>query len=155
MVDKSVFIKIGMQNVNIKDLTEASEVIKYLIKKYSASEIIKKTGVDKNVLYRLEHQQNITLENWLKIKRCFPELFVPDNTEIGEIPIMGQLTGNKVLPLNPAQPKIFNAPKKLLKIGLHVLHILIINLMLLLVQFVYFLLEELMTLKLINNVLID
>ena len=25
---------------------------------------------------------------------------------------MGQLTGNKVLPLNPAQPKIFNAPKK-------------------------------------------
>ena len=112
MVDKSVFIKLGMQNVNIKDLTEASEVIKFLIKKYSASEIIKKTGVDKNVLYRLEHQQNVTLENWLKIKRCFPELFVPDNTEIGEIPIMGQLTGNKVLPLNPAQPKIFNAPKK-------------------------------------------
>ena len=42
MVDKSVFIKLGMQNVNIKDLTEASEVIKFLIKKYTASEIIKK-----------------------------------------------------------------------------------------------------------------
>lgn len=111
-MDKSVLIKLGMQNVKIQTLEEASEVIKYLIKTYSTPEIIKKSGVDKNVLYRLEHKQNVTLDNWLKIKRCFPEVFEETNSAIGEIPIIGQINGNEIVPINPSQPKVFQAPQK-------------------------------------------
>tara|TARA_B100001057_G_scaffold158449_1_gene159025 strand:+ start:1169 stop:1876 length:708 start_codon:yes stop_codon:yes gene_type:complete len=111
-MDKSVLSLLSMQDVNITNLNEASEVVKYLINKYSREEIIKKANIDKNVLYRLEHSQNVTLDNWLKIKRGYPELFIADPVAIGEIPIMGQIVGNKIIPLNPAQPKVFNAPAK-------------------------------------------
>ena len=111
-MDKSVLNLLSMQDVNIKNLDEASEVVKYLISKYSREEIIKKSNIDKNVLYRLEHSQNVTLDNWLKIKRGYPELFIADPVAIGEVPIMGQIVGNKIIPLNPAQPKVFNAPAK-------------------------------------------
>ena len=112
MVDKSVLNLLSMQDVNIQNLDDASDVIKYLIRTHSREEIIKNAGVDKNVLYRLEHNQNVTLDNWLKIKRCYPEVFLPDTTTIGEIPIMGQMTGSEIIPCNPSQPKVFNAPQK-------------------------------------------
>ena len=111
-MDKSVLNLLSMQDVNIQNLDDASDVIKYLIRTHSRENIIKNAGVDKNVLYRLEHNQNVTLDNWLKIKRCYPEVFLPDTTTIGEIPIMGQITGNEIMPCNPSQPKVFNAPQK-------------------------------------------
>lgn len=110
-MNKSVLNLVNMFDVNIQNLDDAKKLINHLIQKYSREEIIKKTGVDKNVLYRLEHNQNITLENFLKIKRCYPEVFIPDNTTVGEIPIMGQMTGNQIIPCNPSQPKVFNAPQ--------------------------------------------
>ena len=103
-----------MSSIDIKELKDASELIKNLVKKYSKPEVIKQTGLDKNVIYRLENQQNVTLENFLAIKRAFPDEF-NNNNEIGEIPIMGEINGSKVLPLNPSQPKHFNAPAKALE----------------------------------------
>ena len=103
-----------MSSIDIKELKDASELIKNLVKKYTKPEIIKQTGLDKNVIYRLENQQNVTLENFLAIKRAFPDEF-NNNNEIGEIPIMGEINGSKVLPLNPSQPKNFNAPAKALE----------------------------------------
>lgn len=103
-----------MSSVDVKELKDASELIKNLIKKYSKSEILKLTGLDKNVIYRLENQQNVTLENFLAIKRAFPEAFT-NNNEIGEISIMGEIRGSKVLPLNPSQPKHFCVPINAIK----------------------------------------
>lgn len=103
-----------MSSVDVKELKDASELIKNLIRKYSKPEVLKLTGLDKNVIYRLENQQNVTLENFLAIKRAFPDDF-NNNNEIGEIPIMGEISGSKVLPLNPSQPKHFNAPAKALE----------------------------------------
>lgn len=111
-MNKPVINSVSMQDVNIQNLDDASDVVKYLIKTHSREEIIKNAGVDKNVLYRLEHNQNVTLENFLKIKRCYPEIFLPDTTTVGEIPIMGQISGSNVLPCNPSQPKVFNALAK-------------------------------------------
>tara|TARA_X000000950_G_scaffold149832_1_gene184714 strand:+ start:150 stop:857 length:708 start_codon:yes stop_codon:yes gene_type:complete len=111
-MDKSVLNLLSMQGVNIQNLDEASEVIKYLIKKHGRKEVILKAEIDKNLLYQLENKQNITLKNWLKIKRAYPELFIVDETATGQIPIMGMIVGNKIIPLNPAQPKVFNAPAK-------------------------------------------
>ena len=102
-----------MSSVDVKELKDASELIKNLIRKYSKQEIIKQTGLDKNVIYRLENKQNVTLDNFLAIKRAFPDEF-NNNNEIGEVPIMGEINGSKVLPLNPSQPKHFNAPAKAL-----------------------------------------
>ena len=49
-------------------LKDASRLIKTLTQKYSHKEVLEKTGLDKNVLYRLENEQNVTLANFLKIK---------------------------------------------------------------------------------------
>ena len=85
-----------MSSVDIKELKDASDLIKNLVKKYSKPEVLKLTGLDKNVIYRLENKQNVTLDNFLAIKRAFPDEF-NNNNEIGEVPIMGEINGSKVV----------------------------------------------------------
>ena len=57
-----------IMNNSPNSLEEFSQFIKELCKEHSQKDIIKKSGIDKNVLYRAIHQQNITLDNYYKIK---------------------------------------------------------------------------------------
>ena len=110
-----------VDNPEINSLEDIAKLVKQLVKDYSSKEVILKSGVDKNVIYRLEHEQNVTLDNYLKIKNAFPEVFKTPNKGTGMIPIVGQIVENietlscKVHPLNPAQPKEFTAPVTLIK----------------------------------------
>ena len=118
MAYKSVENIINMDDVNVKTLKDASALIKFLIKNHSTKEVLQKTGLDKNVIYRLENEQNVTLENFLKIKQAFPDVFDKANVNkgIGKIPIVGQIIGDaKVRTLNPSQPTEFTAPITLIK----------------------------------------
>ena len=55
MAYKSVENIINMDDVNVKTLKDASALIKFLIKNHSTKEVLQKTGLDKNVIYRLEN----------------------------------------------------------------------------------------------------
>lgn len=117
MVLKSVDTR-NMSSVDVKSIKDASRLIKTLTQKYSHKEVLEKTGLDKNVLYRLENEQNVTLANFLKIKQAFPDVFNGSfvNKGIGKIPIIGQIVDDlKVKPLNPSQATNFVAPITLIK----------------------------------------
>jgi hypothetical protein len=88
-------------------LEEFSEFIKELCKEHSHKDIIKKSGIDKNVLYRAINQQNITLDNYYKIKKAYSDQLKSNNTSDGidHLPILGQIVGEtKVKMLNFSQP---------------------------------------------------
>ena len=98
---------------NIQSLKEFSFYIKELTKKYSQKEIIEKSGVDKNVLYRILNQQNITLDNYYKLVKAFPDKLVePSNPDIvSDLPLLGQLVENdKIKVLNLSQPRSVPVP---------------------------------------------
>lgn len=88
-------------------LEEFSQFIKELCKEHSQKDIIKKSGIDKNVLYRAIHQQNITLDNYYKIKKAYSEQLKTNNASDGidHLPVLGQIVGEtKVKMLNFSQP---------------------------------------------------
>ena len=88
-------------------LEEFSNFIKELCKEHSQKDIIEKSGIDKNVLYRAINQQNITLDNYYKIKKAYTEQLITNNTSDGieHLPILGQIVGEtKVKMLNFSQP---------------------------------------------------
>jgi hypothetical protein len=94
-------------------LKEFSEFINKLIKEHGREQIISISGVDKNVLYRASTSQNITLENYYKIKQAFNnQLKTSDNSEfIAPLPILGRITDDtKVSLLNPTQPTSVPVP---------------------------------------------
>ena len=98
---------------NIQSLEAFSAYIKELTKKYSQKEIIEKSGVDKNVLYRILNQQNITLDNYYKLVKAFPDkLAEPTNPDIvSDLPLLGQLIENdKIKVLNLSQPRSVPVP---------------------------------------------
>ena len=91
-----------------KSLKEIAEFFK--TSQISDKEIIAKTGVDKNVLYRIRNAENITLENYLKIRNAFPNVFNdnPKPNTIAEIPVLGQIVGEaKIKTLSITQPNSF------------------------------------------------
>ena len=103
---------------NIQSLEAFSVYIKELIKKYSQKEIIEKAGIDKNVLYRILNQQNITLDNYYKIVNAYPQQAdVPTNKDdISDLPILGQLVENaRVKLLNLSQPRSVPVPTGLIE----------------------------------------
>jgi len=88
-------------------LEEFSNFIKELCKEHSQKDIIKKSGIDKNVLYRAIHQQNITLDNYYKIKKAYSDQLKTNNVSDGidHLPILGQIVGEtKVKMINFSQP---------------------------------------------------
>ena len=93
-------------------LQEFSNFINKLIKEHGREQILNATGIDKNVLYRASNKQNITLENYYKIKQAYSEQLVGmNNTEITNLPILGQIINNdKVRTLNPSQPQSVPVP---------------------------------------------
>ncbi len=96
-----------IMNNSPNSLEEFSQFIKELCKEHSQKDIIKKSGIDKNVLYRAIHQQNITLDNYYKIKKAYNEQLKNINPSDGieNLPILGQIVGEtKVRMLNLAQP---------------------------------------------------
>tara|TARA_Y100001973_G_C5193632_1_gene332657 strand:- start:74 stop:823 length:750 start_codon:yes stop_codon:yes gene_type:complete len=123
MDDKVVNIK-GVNSPELNSLKDISNLVKKLVKEYSKQEIYKRTeGLDKNVIYRLENEQNVTLDNFLKLKNAFPDIFkIKVNSKaVGKVPIVGQIIEEpaneecKVRPLNPTQPSEFIAPSTLIK----------------------------------------
>lgn len=103
---------------NIKSLEAFSAYIRELTKKYSQKEIIEKSGIDKNVLYRILNQQNITLDNYYKIVNAYPQQAdVPTNKDvISDLPILGQLIENEnVKVLNLSQPRSVPVPTGLIE----------------------------------------
>ena len=103
---------------NLKSLETFSVYIKELIKKYSQKEIIEKSGIDKNVLYRILNQQNITLDNYYKIVNAYPQQAeIPTNKDdISDLPILGQLIENdRVKLLNLSQPRSVPVPTGLIE----------------------------------------
>ena len=88
-------------------LQEFSDFINELIKEHGREKIITKANIDKNVLYRASNSQNITLENYYKIKQAYNnQIQLKDKVEgIKDLPIMGQIIENThVRTLNPTQP---------------------------------------------------
>lgn len=103
---------------NLQSLETFSVYIKELIKKHSQKEIIDKAGIDKNVLYRIINQQNITLDNYYKIVNAYPQQAdVPTNKDIiSDLPILGQLIENEgVKVLNLSQPRSVPVPTGLIE----------------------------------------
>ena len=98
---------------NLQSLEAFSAYIKELTKKYSQKEIIEKSGVDKNVIYRILNQQNITLDNYYKLVKAFPDkLNDPTNPNIvSDLPLLGQLIENdNIKLLNLSQPRSVPVP---------------------------------------------
>lgn len=96
-----------VMNNSPNSLEEFSEFIKELCKEHSHKDIIKKSGIDKNVLYRAINQQNITLDNYYKIKKAYSDQLKSNNASDGidHLPILGQIVGEtKVKMLNFSQP---------------------------------------------------
>lgn len=94
-------------NTSPTSLKEFSEFINKLIKEHGREKIITDAGIDKNVLYRASNSQNITLENYYKIKQAYKEQlkFTSQASNIEDLPILGQIIDNTdVRMLNPTQP---------------------------------------------------
>ena len=88
-------------------LEEFSEFINKLIKEHGREKIITDAGIDKNVLYRASNSQNITLENYYKIKQAYKEQLKSTSqaSNIEDLPILGQIIDNTdIRMLNPTQP---------------------------------------------------
>lgn len=96
-----------------KDKTTLEDIalhINQLIAKEGKEKIVEKSGIDKNILYRLSTGGNTNLDKYLKIKNAFPSAFrTPQESKlITDCPILGQIIeDNKVKLLNMAQPTSF------------------------------------------------
>jgi len=94
-------------NTSPTSLEEFSEFINKLIKEHGREKIITDAGIDKNVLYRASNSQNITLENYYKIKQAYKEQLKTSTqaSNIEDLPILGQIIDNTdIRMLNPTQP---------------------------------------------------
>ena len=109
---------IEYMNTTPKTIKELAVYFELLSKKYSDKDIALKSGVDKNVIYRLRNAENITLDNYLKIRNAFPNAFKPAPLPfISHLPILGQIVGEKsVQVLNPTQPTTVPVPTSLIDI---------------------------------------
>lgn len=115
---------------DLQSLETFSVYIKELIKKHSQKEIIEKSGIDKNVLYRILNQQNITLDNYYKIVNAYPQQAeVPTNKDdISDLPILGQLIENdRVKLLNLSQPRSVPVPSGLIEVWSPVFGYLVVS----------------------------
>ena len=100
-------------NTSPTSLKEFSDFVNKLIKEHGRETIITNAGIDKNVLYRASNSQNITLDNYYKIKKAFKDKLAHSTTPdyIQQLPILGQIIDNsKVRILNPSQPKTVPVP---------------------------------------------
>tara|TARA_R100000742_G_C4257058_1_gene74922 strand:- start:186 stop:938 length:753 start_codon:yes stop_codon:yes gene_type:complete len=96
-------------------LKEFSEFINKLIKEHGRETIINTAGIDKNVLYRASNSQNITLDNYYKIKKAFSNQISTPSAFIEQLPLLGQIINNtKVRLLNPSQPTTVPVPRPLI-----------------------------------------
>jgi hypothetical protein len=99
-------------------LKDFSDFINKLIKEHGRETIITTAGIDKNVLYRASHSQNITLDNYYKIKKAYNNQLTStlQSEYIEQLPILGQIIDNiKVRILNPSQPNFVPVPADLVK----------------------------------------
>lgn len=100
---------------NLTTISEIAEHLKELLKTESKQNICKKANVDKSALWRLEHGENINLNNYLKIKNAYPSAFTSKPLpEISNIPLLGQICDDgKARPLTVSQENTFVAPTNL------------------------------------------
>nr|BAR33353.1 hypothetical protein [uncultured Mediterranean phage uvMED] len=108
---------IEYMNTTPKTLKELAVYFELLSKKHSDKHIASESGVDKNVIYRLRNAENITLDNYLKIRNAFPNAFKPAPLPfISELPILGQIVGEEMVQvLNPTQPTTVPVPTPLIE----------------------------------------
>ena len=105
-------------NTSPTSLKEFSDYINTLIKEHGRETIINNAGIDKNVLYRASNSQNITLDNYYKIKKAYNNQLTstPKPEFIEQLPILGQIIDNdKVRMLNLTQPQTVPVPADLIK----------------------------------------
>lgn len=105
-------------NTSPTSLEDFSKFINKLIKEYGREKIINEAGIDKNVLYRASNSQNITLENYYKIKQAYKEQLKTASTKsnIEDLPILGQIIDNTdIRLLNPTQPISVPVPAPFIK----------------------------------------
>ena len=99
-------------------LEDFSDFINKLIKEHGREAIINTAGIDKNVLYRASNCQNITLDNYYKIKKAYNNQLtsISQSKSIEQLPILGQVIDNdKVRMLNLTQPQSVSVPADLIK----------------------------------------
>tara|TARA_B100000902_G_C27156068_1_gene836233 strand:- start:68 stop:808 length:741 start_codon:yes stop_codon:yes gene_type:complete len=111
MINKKLLSE--FMNTSPTSLKEFSDFINGLIKEHGRETIITNAGIDKNVLYRASNSQNITLDNYYKIKKAFHNTLksTTQSDYINELPLLGQIVDNtKVRLLNPSQPKSVPVP---------------------------------------------
>ena len=115
MIYKDIDNFMGTSPSSLKDF---SDFINKLIKEHGREAIINTAGIDKNVLYRASNSQNITLDNYYKIKKAYNnQLTSTSQSEyIEQLPILGQIIDNdKVRILNPTQPQSVPVPAPFIK----------------------------------------
>ena len=97
-------------------LKEIAVYFEQLSKEYTDKQIAHKSGVDKNVIYRIRNAENITIENYLKIRNAFPNAFRPEpQPDVSDLPILGQIINeSKIQVLNPSQPTSLKVPTELI-----------------------------------------
>tara|TARA_X000001382_G_scaffold26517_1_gene16998 strand:- start:2359 stop:3078 length:720 start_codon:yes stop_codon:yes gene_type:complete len=112
MINKAIDDFMGTSPSSLK---EFSDFINKLIKEHGRDTIINTAGIDKNVLYRASNSQNITLDNYYKIKKAYTNQIQAKEQADGirDLPILGQIIENThVRTLNPTQP--INVPVPIL-----------------------------------------
>ena len=115
MIYKDIDNFMGASPSSLKDF---SDFINKLIKEHGREAIINTAGIDKNVLYRASNSQNITLDNYYKIKKAYNNQLTSTSQSkfIEQLPILGQIIdNNKVRILNPTQPLNVPVPADLIK----------------------------------------
>lgn len=111
---KNMFI--DYMNKTPTTLKEIAVYFDRLSKEHTDKEIVSKSGVDKNVIYRIRNAENITIDNYLKIRNAFPNAFRPEpQPDVSDLPILGQIINeSEIQVLNPSQPTALKVPTQLI-----------------------------------------
>ena len=111
MIKVNNIVEFNPKMTDVKYTLETiSKYINLLIAKEGRDKIVEKSGIDKNILYRLSTGGNTNLDKYLKIRNAFPTAFKDkvESSLLSDCPILGQIIeDHKVRLLNVSQPTSF------------------------------------------------
>jgi len=76
------------------DKETIAKTVKQLVKTHGLTQLLKTTGLDKSVIYRLIHKQNVTLDKFLVLMNKFPREFRPEFQMKDTLDKLEELTKN-------------------------------------------------------------
>ena len=76
---KFLFLKFRILLIlSLMDKKTIGKQVKQLVKTHGLAKVLKTSGLDKSVIYRLIHKQNVTLDKFLVLMAKFPREFRPE-----------------------------------------------------------------------------